>query len=96
MDKNPPASAGTQVLSRSQEDPACHEATKPCTTVSPSATTTAAHAQSLCHNKGATTVRSPGTTRKNRPCSLQLEKARTQQQETQSSTNEINKVTTKT
>ena len=84
---------GTWVQSLIQEDPTCHRATKPqllnlCSRAhklqqrSPRATTTKALAlYSLCSaTREATTMRSPYTTTKSRPCSPQLEKVCAQQQ----------------
>ena len=85
---------GTQVWSLIWEDFTCHGQLKPtghsdwaCTLKPVSSSTEAVcctyqspHACSLCSTaRGATTMRSPYTALKSSPCSLQLEKARTQQ-----------------
>ena len=86
---------GTRVQALVREDPTCHGATKPvhhncwaCALEpashnyrSPCATTTEAHApRARAPQREATAMRSPRTATKSSPRSLQLEKARAQQQ----------------
>ena len=90
---------GTWVRALVQEDPTCRGAAKPvchnswaCTLDPVSHNYWSPHAWSLCSTtREATTMRSPHPATKSSPCSPQLEKARAQQQRSNTAKNKINK-----